>query len=63
MSQDSPVTSKNLWSSLYLDLGLNVDVEGLVPGKFSRYYIYQIALYLCMLMSKSTSTSMSRTQG
>jgi hypothetical protein len=47
---------------LDLDLDLDVDVDGLVRGKLSRHNIYQIALYLCMSTSKSTSKSKSRTE-
>jgi hypothetical protein len=40
-------------------------VDGLVRGKYSRYAIYEIALYLCVSTSKSTSRSKSksRTEG
>jgi hypothetical protein len=49
--------------NLDLDLDLDVDVDGIARGKLSRHSIYQIALYLCMHTSKSTSKSKSRIEG
>jgi hypothetical protein len=65
LSRNSLVTSKNRVRSLDLDLDLDVDVDGPVRGKLSRHNIYQIAPYLCMSTSKSTSRSKSksRTEG
>jgi hypothetical protein len=52
------LVSQNPVSSL--DLDLDVDVDGLVPGILSGHDIYQIALYLGLLTSNSTSRSKSR---
>jgi hypothetical protein len=48
-----------------LHLDLDVDLDNLVQGKLSRHNIYQIALYLRMSTSKSTSKlkSKPRTEG
>ena len=64
LAQNSLVTSKNRVSSLNLDLDLDVDmdVDGIVRRKLSRPSIYQIALYLCMHASKSTSRSKSKSR-
>lgn len=60
--RNSQATSKNRASSLDLDLDLDVDADGLVRGKLFRHNIYQIAPYICMPTSKSTSRSRSKSR-